>query len=480
MTEDHNQHVEKERVALVTGTLAEPSVRAVADELATQFDIVAEVVVLNIQVAALMTTQWVARKLRLPKSDSSERPDRVILPGYCRGDIDVVSQELGLPVEKGPHDLQDLPFMFDPTADLARRFRADGNYDIEIIAEINHAAHLPLVDIIDDAQSLVAQGADVIDLGCDPQTDRPSWREIEQTVRELRDRSIRVSVDSFHPVEIAAACRGGAELVLSVNSNNCDVASEWATEVVVVPDDPHVLKGLDGTVERLDKAGVPFRIDPVIEPIGFGFAQSMGRYLTARRHYPDAAMMMGIGNLTEMTEVDSAGVNMLLLGFCQELAIHSVLTTEVINWARSSVREIDLARRMVHHAVNKHTVPKHLDDRLVMLRDARLRDVNEMGLARLAKKLTDANVRLFADPTHGHLHAINQHVHAKGDDPFMVFDELEIDDPSHAFYLGYEMSKAVTAITLGKNYTQDQALDWGLLRKDEVSHFERRKGSRGQ
>ena len=61
--------------------------------------------------------------------------------------------------------------------------------------------------------------------------------------------------------------------------------------------------------------------------------------------------MMGVGNLTELTDVDSAGVNTLLIGFCQELAIGSVLTTAVINWARSSVREIDLARRLAYHAV---------------------------------------------------------------------------------------------------------------------------------
>ena len=44
-------------------------------------------------------------------------------------------------------------------------------------------------------------------------------------------------------------------------------------------------------------------------------------------------------------------------------------------------------------------------------------------------------------------------------------------DPSHAFYLGYEMAKAVTALTLGKNYTQDQALRWGFLTVEErASH----------
>ena len=69
-------------------------------------------------------------------------------------------------------------------------------------------------------------------------------------------------------------------------------------------------------------------------------------------------MMMGVGNLTELTDVDSAGVNTILIGFCQELGIRSVLTTAVINWARSSVREIDLARRLAHHAVDPpHACP---------------------------------------------------------------------------------------------------------------------------
>ena len=80
---------------------------------------------------------------------------------------------------------------------------------------------------------------------------------------------------------------------------------------------------------------MPLRIDPILEPIGFGFAASLGRYLEVRRRYPDAEMMMGIGNLTELTDADSAPINVLLLGFCQELGIRSVLTTQVINWARS-------------------------------------------------------------------------------------------------------------------------------------------------
>ena len=32
------------------------------------------------------------------------------------------------------------------------------------------------------------------------------------------------------------------------------------------------------------------------------------------------------------------------------------------------------------------------------------------------------------------------------------------------------MSKAVTALTLGKDYRQDQALDWGHLTQPEIAH----------
>jgi dihydropteroate synthase len=62
---------------------------------------------------------------------------------------------------------------------------------------------------------------------------------------------------------------------------------------------------------------------------------------------------------------------------------------------------------------------------------------------------------------------MNGSVYLRGTDAFDLFAQLcKKDakmDASHAFYLGYEFAKAVTALTLGKNYTQDQALRWGYL-----------------
>ena len=106
-------------------------------------------------------------------------------------------------------------------------------------------------------------------------------------------------------------------------------------------------------------------------------AARSNRYVQARERWPNAEMMMGVGNLTELTEVDSAGINVLLAGVCQELGIKSVLTTQVINWARTSVRELDLARRLVFYSLTHGSVPKHVDSRLAMLRDPQIVEMTD-------------------------------------------------------------------------------------------------------
>ena len=188
-------------------------------------------------------------------------------------------------------------------------------------------------------------------------------------------------------------------------------------------------------------------------------------------------MLMGIGNISEMTDADSAGLNLLLLGICQELGIQSVLTTQVINWARSSVRECDLARRFVYHAV-RHKVPlKHIAADLVVLRDKKLQPFGEEQLKILAGQIKDENVRIFAE--RGLLHLMCAGQQMSGSDAFELFDELAAQfpgriDASHAFYLGFELAKATVALTLDKEYRQDEPLDWGYLTRESDTHRHRR------
>jgi dihydropteroate synthase-like protein len=273
-----------------------------------------------------------------------------------------------------------------------------------------------------------------------------------------------VSIDSFDRGEVEAAVDAGAELVLSCHRGNAAWAAELDVEWVAIPDDPSDLESLNPTIEALRARTRRFRVDPVLEPIGCGFAASLARCFEVRRRRPDVEMMLGVGNLTEMTEVDSAGVNVLLAGICQELGIRSVLTTEVINWARSSVREFDLARRLVRYALEHGQPPKHVSSGLVMLRDPRTGSYSPEELEALAAELRDPGFRIFVEA--GEVHVMNRDGYWRGRDAFELFDQfsqtVELDS-SHAFYLGYELAKAVTALTLGKQYTQDEALNWGML-----------------
>ena len=465
--------MERPHLLFVTGKLAETALRQTLVEFAPQAGLDYSVSVLPITVAALAATPWIARHLHIPEGIS-----RIVLPGLCAGDLAVVQALTTATVERGPKDLRDLPGFFGASAPPAYAGGSPGAYDIAIIAEINHAPRMTRGELLAQARALRADGADLIDVGCDPGA---VWAGVGDAVKALRDEGLRVSIDSFNAVEVEAAVKAGAELVLSVNSGNLAAARSWGCEVVVLPDVLATLEGLDRTVETLTGWGVPFRIDPVIEPIGFGFAASLGRYLEVRRRYPDAEMMMGVGNLTELTDADSAGVNALLLGFCQEVGVRSVLTTQVINWCRSCVRELDLARRLMYHACTRRVLPKHLAPDLVLLRDPKLREFGLAMLADLASRIADRNFRLFAED--GRLHVMNNKMHLEGTDPFALFDEMQrrnAVDPSHAFYLGWEMAKAVTALTLGKNYTQDQELRWGYLTVPEESHQAKMKKERDE
>jgi len=458
----------REHYLFITGRIAEAALRHVVGELGPAAGFDGSIAVMPISVAALMTPKWIAKRLEVPPGAT-----RVMIPGACLGELEPLEGAVRLPVERGPRDLRQLPDFFGRQPDLGDY----GEHDVEILAKIGHAARWTVPELVARAGKLVKDGADVLVLGTDGTDPRETWKGVAQAVRALRAEGCRVAIESQATREIAAAVRAGAELVLAVSASNREAAADWGCEVVAVPDVPGSLDGLDQTIETLDRAGVPFRIDPGLSPIGFGVAESLGRYVEARRRWPGVAMLLAAGAVTESTEVDSAAIHVLLLGFCQELGIRSIQTTQHANWTRSAVRECDLARRLAYYAVRRRVLPRQVEPRLRMLRDATVLEYGPEGLARLAAALEDPSYRIFAEG--GKLHVISVGLHLEGTDPFDVFEQLmpqatkPIDVP-YAFYLGYEMAKAMTALTLGKTYRQEEALDWGMLTIRELSRMERR------
>jgi dihydropteroate synthase-like protein len=441
-------------VLFVTGKLAEPALRRVLAELAPPF--ACDVAILKITVAALMTTEWIARFL-----DVAPGTDLVVLPGLCEGDARVLTAKYGVAVEKGPKDLREIPRHFGRAARASDAMSEYGAWDIEILAEINNAPRLTAAAIRKEAEYFRDSGADLIDIGCTPGLAFPGLGGV---VRDLVQSGMRVSVDSFDPAEILAAVAAGAELVLSVNGSNIDVARELAgtpARVVVIPDLGGSLETLEPSLVKLEQWGVPYLIDPILEPIGMAFMASLERYAETRRRYPDAEMLMGIGNLTELTAADTTGVNALLIAVCQELGVRAVLTTEVIPWARGAVREIDVARRLMHYAVTGRTIPKGIDDRLVTVKDPEILAYTEAELRELQASLTDPNFRIFADAAS--ITVLNHERFVRGTDIQAIFAQLDVEEPAHAFYLGKELARASLAVTLGKTYRQEGALSWGYL-----------------
>jgi dihydropteroate synthase-like protein len=435
------------KTLFVTGKLAEPALRATLERMAPDFPY--EVAVLRITVAALMTTAWIAKHLT-----EVAGVDRVVIPGLCEGDVREIEDRWTVKAEKGPADLRDLPEHFGQKA-----FREEyGGHDIRIFAEINNVPYLAREEVMRLAEYYRASGADVIDLGCS--LDR-KFEDVGEVVSLLRARGFTLSIDTLDPVEILAADRAGVDYVLSLNGQNLDVARELRATPVLIPDSPQDLGTLDRAVDRLEAIGQPYILDPVIEPVGFGFAAGLDRYVQVRARYPTAEMLMGIGNITELTDADTTGMNALLIGFCQELGIRQVLTTEVIPWARGAVREVDVARQLMYAARRRGVLPKRIDDRLLTAKDSRPKSYTEPELRALHQAITDPNFRIAT--TRDAIYVFNDRLFVSGTDIQALFDQLGVEDAGHAFYLGRELMKARLALLLGKTYVQEQPLRWGYL-----------------
>jgi len=437
-----------ERLLFVTGKLAAPALRDTLGRTDLPFDY--DVAVMKITVAALMTTDWIARRLEVPGEVT-----RIMVPGMCEGDVDVLTERFGIPAEKGPNDLKALPSWFGQEDARANY----GERDIRVFAEINHVPRLDRETIFELAEYYRDAGADVIDLGLS--LGRKWLDEGPRVIGDLRDAGFEVSIDTLDEEEILMADEAGVQYVLSLNGSNRHLAERLSATPVLIPDTPEDLDSLDETIAHLEALGKPYLVDPIIEPIGSGFAASLGRYLEVRRRHPDAEMFMGIGNLTELTEADTTGVSALLIGFCQEVGIRNVLTTEVIHWARGAVHEAVIAAELMHFALERGTPPKHVDGRLLTVKDEEFRPYAEAELRELHEQVTDPNYRIFTDADA--IYVFNADRFVKGTDFNEIFDQLGVEEATHAFYLGKELMKATIARALRKNYRQESPLDWGYM-----------------
>ncbi|MFA5900290.1 MAG: DUF6513 domain-containing protein [Hyphomicrobium sp.] len=404
---------------------------------------------LGIKVAALMTEKIVRNRLKEPLE-----ADRVIVPGRSRMDLSHLTEHYGVPFERGPDEIIDLPQYFGKDGgppDLSKQ-------NIRIFAEIVDAPGLSAAALLAKGQELVAKGADVVDIGCQPDVKFP---HLEETVAAMKRAGLKVSVDSGDVDELRRGARAGADYVLSLDETSLDAIEGTSCIPVLLPRPHGDLDSLLRAIDLCRAKGIPHIADPVLDPINFGFMTSLERYAQLRRARPDVEILMGTGNLTELTDADSQGVTATLLGVCAELQIHNVLIVQVSPHTRRTVEEHDAARRLMYRAREDGNLPKGYEAGLLSLHELRPFPDTPEQIAAGAKEIRDANFRIKAG-TDG-LHIYNREGHHVSEDPFALFDKLGVEhDGAHAFYLGYELAKAEIARALGKRYAQDTPLDWGV------------------
>ena len=196
-----------DRYLFVTGKLAAPALRGTLERAELPFEY--DVAVMKITVAALMTADWIARRLEVPDGVT-----RIMIPGMCQGDVDVLSERFDVPAEKGPADLKRLPAFFGQ-ADARSRY---GARDVRVFAEINNVPHLDREAIVAAAEYYRDAGADVIDLGLS--LDRKWLDDGPDVIAELKAQGFVLSIDTLDPDEILMADAAGIDYVLSLNADN--------------------------------------------------------------------------------------------------------------------------------------------------------------------------------------------------------------------------------------------------------------------
>lgn len=442
-----------ENLLFLTGKLAEKSLHKVLAEIQADDkhpqDFKYRIAQIGVSVAALMTPELILRRL----SDAGDA-DKIVLPGLCRGDLTKLEEKYGIPVELGPEDLKDLPQFFGrggKEPDLSQ-------YDVKIFAEIVEAPDLTVEAIIRRADKYREQGADVIDLGCLPNTPFP---HLADAIQALKATGFSVSVDSLNQDDLLLAGRSGADYLLSLNEKSLWIADEVASTPILIPSSPGNMNSLYRAIEAMQNKCRAFIADAILDPIPFGLTDSIVRYQRLRKRYPDIEIMMGVGNLTELTDADTTGINAILFGIISELKLNAVLATSVSPHATNAVAEANIARRVMFAAREDRRLPRDYSNGLLGLHDRRPFTYSDEEIKDVAAAIKDPSFRIQVNANG--LHIYNRDGHFQDVDPFKLYPHLKVDDDaSHAFYLGVELARAQIAWQLKKRYNQDEELAWGV------------------
>jgi len=362
-----------------------------------------------------------------------------------------------------------------------------------LIGEIVDAPKLSFEDLSLKVENYIKSGVNIIDLGCIANENHSD--EIFDMITRLKEKfHIVFSIDSINPDEIHSAVNAGAQMVLSITIDNYSELLDLNKEtiLVIIPYSRKDVNPLSSQkkIERLidlwkllvKNGFTKMLIDPITGvPISPGFTSSIETLSSLKQRINQIEkdkpqLFMGFGNVTELIDGDSSGINTLLSLIAVELGVSAILSTEYSNKCRNNFKELNESIKLAYYANQMHVPPLNLGISAFQFKSKQ--DYPKyVSFGESIKQIDFRDQPAIMDPKgyfkiyidekkkHIMITHFNNSVNFKdatltfaGDNAESLYKTIIksglVSRLDHAAYLGKELVKAELALNLGMPYSQ--------------------------
>ncbi len=319
-------------------------------------------------------------------------------------------------------------------------------------------------------------GADIIDIGmteADP-------GKVEEAIYALKPIEVPISIDTMEMDNIERAMECGISMVMSFDGELISGFRDVETPSVIIPGRGELpsspserVRMLEENLKLAKNRGFQKAIpDPILMPPNTDLLDSLIAYREFNNRHPhEYPVLMGVGNVTELFDADSVGINALLCSLASECNASLIFTVEASDKTRGSVSELHVATKMMYLSRIRGSPPKDLGFDLLRLKEKRLKRPT-------LDKALDVK-QIMAEPSEGykqdpmgyfkiflesegircvHYHKGGAGISIIGKKAKEITDTLIsmglVSSMEHALYLGREIQKAEFAMEYGKSYIQ--------------------------
>lgn len=346
-----------------------------------------------------------------------------------------------------------------------RGVKVGGNSRMKVVAEISR---LKIEELRERIDYYVESGADIIDLGIPLEFDSDF---VSRTVKIAMDHSkVPISVDTFSPKAIEIAVKHGVDMIMSLSSSNTEILDLIEEQAIVVAE--RDLNRLFRLIELAKRRTNKIIADPILDP-PLRVAESIKRYIEFRNLDKSTPLLFGVGNVTELTDADSIGINALLSFIAEEIGCNLLFTTEASPKTTGSVRELKMATYLAKISKIRSSPPKDSGISMLVLKEKVKYESDVKAENFILAEKSDEFIR---DPhgdfiifiSNGKIFCKHEKATVVGKTAKEILDTIFrlglVSRLEHAGYLGRELMKAEIALKLGKNYIQDRDLNFGYYK----------------